>query len=84
MDLNIYNIHFVVGLFGKPMNIEYYPNIERNIDTSGILILDYGSFNVYVLRQKIVKHLYQIIYKEMKDVFILNHLWLLLKHLTYL
>ena len=21
MDLNIYNIHFVVGLFGKPMNI---------------------------------------------------------------
>ena len=44
MDLNIYNIHYMVGLFGKPKNIEYYPNIERGIDTSGILMLDYGSF----------------------------------------
>lgn len=44
MDLNIYNIHYVVGLFGKPKNVEYYPNIERGIDTSGILILDYNKF----------------------------------------
>lgn len=44
MDLNIYNIHYVVGLFGKPKNVEYYPNIERKIDTSGILILDYEKF----------------------------------------
>jgi predicted dehydrogenase len=44
MDLNIYNIHYVVGLFGRPENIEYFPNIERGIDTSGILILDYGTF----------------------------------------
>ena len=44
MDLNIYNIHYAVGLFGKPENIEYYPNVERGIDTSGILILDYGTF----------------------------------------
>lgn len=44
MDLNIYNIHYVVGLFGKPKNIEYYPNVERGIDTSGILILDYETF----------------------------------------
>lgn len=44
MDLNIYNIHFVVGLFGKPKNVEYYPNIERGIDTSGVLILDYETF----------------------------------------
>lgn len=44
MDLNIYNIHYVVGLFGKPENIEYFPNIERGIDTSGILILDYKEF----------------------------------------
>lgn len=44
MDLNIYNIHYAVGLFGKPENVEYYPNIEREIDTSGILILDYGKF----------------------------------------
>lgn len=44
MDLNVYNIHFVVGLFGEPKNIEYYPNIENNIDTSGILILEYEKF----------------------------------------
>jgi predicted dehydrogenase len=45
MDLNIYNIHYVVGLFGKPKNIEYYPNVERGIDTSGVLILNYETFN---------------------------------------
>ena len=37
-DLNIYNIHFVVGLFGAPKNSKYYPNIVREVDTSGILI----------------------------------------------
>jgi predicted dehydrogenase len=44
MDLNLYNIHYVVGLFGRPKNVEYYPNVERGIDTSGILILDYDTF----------------------------------------
>jgi len=44
MDLNIYNIHYAVGLFGRPENVEYYPNIERGIDTSGVLILDYRKF----------------------------------------
>ncbi len=44
MDLNIYNIHYVVGLFGRPKNVEYFPNIERGIDTSGILILEYETF----------------------------------------
>lgn len=44
MDLNIYNIHYVVGLFGRPINIEYFANLERGIDTSGILVLDYGIF----------------------------------------
>lgn len=42
MDLNIYNVHFIVGLLGKPQSVSYLPNIERNIDTSGILLLDYG------------------------------------------
>ena len=52
MDLNIYNIHFVVGLFGKPENIEYYPNIENNIDTSGILILQYPHFQCVCIGAK--------------------------------
>ena len=42
-DLNIYNIHFVVGLFGAPKNSGYYPNIVREVDTSGILILEYDD-----------------------------------------
>lgn len=52
MDLNIYNIHFVVGLFGKPKDIMYYPNIENNIDTSGILILDYDTFKCVCIGAK--------------------------------
>ena len=44
MDLNLYNIYFVIGLFGTPNDAVYYPNIEQNIDTSGIAILDYGKF----------------------------------------
>ena len=44
MDLNIYNIHFIVGLFGEPKDVHYFPNIEHNIDTSGILVLEYEDF----------------------------------------
>ena len=51
-DLNIYNIHFVVGLFGAPKNSEYYPNIVREVDTSGILILEYDDFKVVCIAAK--------------------------------
>jgi predicted dehydrogenase len=44
MDLNLYNLHFVMGLFGKPEKQTYYANIERGIDTSGELILQYPGF----------------------------------------
>lgn len=44
MDLNLYNMHFVNGLFGKTDQIKYYANIERNIDTSGCLIMEYPNF----------------------------------------
>ena len=45
MDLNLYNVHFVVGLFGEPMLVNYHPNLYRNgIDTSGILLLEYPDF----------------------------------------
>ena len=44
LDLNVYNIHFVVGLFGEPSDAHYYPNMERGVDTSGILILEYPGF----------------------------------------
>lgn len=44
MDINIYNIHFLVTLFGEPENITYYPRLyENKIDTSGIAILQYPN-----------------------------------------
>lgn len=52
MDLNIYNINFVVFLFGKPIKVDYQANIERGIDTSGILTLDYGSFKCVCIAAK--------------------------------
>ena len=27
MDLNLYNIHYVMGIFGRPESISYYPNM---------------------------------------------------------
>lgn len=52
MDINIYNIHFVVGLLGKPKEVRYLPNIENNIDTSGILIMDYETIKVVCIGAK--------------------------------
>ena len=44
-DINIYNVHFICGLFGKPDAVEYHANIGFNgIDTSGILIMQYPAF----------------------------------------
>lgn len=52
MDLNIYNIHFLVGLFGKPKSVKYLANIQKGVDTSGILLLDYGSFKAVAIGAK--------------------------------
>lgn len=44
MDINLYNIYFLVGLFGTPDQVAYYPGcLEGGIDTHGILILRFGS-----------------------------------------
>ena len=51
-DLNIYNIHFVVGLFGKPNKVHYSPNIVNDVDTSGILLLEYDNFKVVCIAAK--------------------------------
>lgn len=52
MDLNLYNLHLVMGLFGKPEKIQYYANIERQVDTSGILIMEYDGFEAFCLAAK--------------------------------
>ncbi|MDL2248876.1 Gfo/Idh/MocA family oxidoreductase [Tyzzerella sp. OttesenSCG-928-J15] len=44
MDINIYNVHFVLGLFGQPDKYSYFPNITRGIDTSGIAVFHYPGF----------------------------------------
>lgn len=45
MDINLYNIHFVVGLFGAPKSVRYFPNRhESGVDTSGMLVLEYEDF----------------------------------------
>lgn len=52
MDINLYNIHLVVGLFGSPKRVDYHANIERGIDTSGILLLDYNDFKCVCIGSK--------------------------------
>lgn len=52
MDLNIYNINLMVALFGAPLKVGYQANIERGIDTSGILTLDYGTFKAVCIAAK--------------------------------
>lgn len=52
MDLNLYNIHYIMGLFGKPESYRYYANIERGIDTSGILVMEYDGFTAMCLAAK--------------------------------
>lgn len=44
-DINIYNINFVVSLFGSPKKVEYKANMGFNgVDTSGTAILQYDDF----------------------------------------
>lgn len=52
MDLGLYNLHYVMGLFGTPRSAVYHPNLERGIDTSGVLHLDYGSFQAVCVAAK--------------------------------
>ena len=44
-DINIYNLHFVMNLFGTPESISYTANKHANgIDTSGVLVMKYPEF----------------------------------------
>lgn len=52
MDLNVYNIYYIVGLFGAPQKVLYTANIERGIDTSGVLVLEYPSFKCVAVGAK--------------------------------
>lgn len=52
MDLGLYNTHYLLGLFGVPEHVAYRANIERGIDTSGVMELDYGSFKAVSIAAK--------------------------------
>ena len=52
MDLNIYNIHWTMGLFGSPEKVAYMANMERGIDTSGVLTLVYPGFQAVCVAAK--------------------------------
>lgn len=52
MDLNLYNLHYLIGLFGVPKSVGYQPNIQKGIDTSGVLTLDYGRFQAVSIAAK--------------------------------
>lgn len=52
-DLNIYNIHFVCGLFGRPQDIIYLANHGFNgVDTSGITLMKYDGFSGTLIAAK--------------------------------
>ncbi len=52
MDLGVYCLSYIVGLFGEPQAVAYAANVERGIDTSGITTLDYGSFKAVSVAAK--------------------------------
>ena len=52
MDLNLYNIHWLLGLFGVPEQVEYHANMDRGVDTSGIVLLRYPGFQAVSLAAK--------------------------------
>ncbi|MGM0215740.1 Gfo/Idh/MocA family protein [Enterococcus sp. AZ109] len=52
MDINIYNLHVVVGLFGAPQKVNYHANYQREIDTSGVVVMDYGQAKAICIGSK--------------------------------
>jgi len=52
-DINIYNLNFIIGLFGAPLHAIYEPNVGFNgIDTSGVVLMKYPNFFATALGAK--------------------------------
>lgn len=52
MDLNVYNLHAALCLFGPPRGAAYAANLQRGVDTSGVLTLDYGEMKAVCMAAK--------------------------------
>lgn len=72
VDLNIYNIHFVLGLLGEPEKIQYLPNMNRGVDTSGLLTLSYGDAQVNCMGSKDSHGIKQILIQGENGVIIIE------------
>lgn len=66
MDLGIYNLHIIIKLFGKPESINYFPTMQKNIDTSGILHLSYSDKQASSIAAKDSFHLMSALLKVKK------------------
>ena len=44
MDINYYNVYLNTALFGKANAAHYFPIVQRGIDTSGVIVLEYDGF----------------------------------------
>ncbi|MBQ9479183.1 MAG: gfo/Idh/MocA family oxidoreductase, partial [Selenomonadaceae bacterium] len=53
LDINIYNLNVIIGLFGEPQAVEYAANIGFNgVDTSGVVLMRYDGFMATALGAK--------------------------------
>jgi len=52
MDLNVYNLHALLGLFGPPQAVRYQAEVVRGIDVNGGLTLDYEKFHAEAVAAK--------------------------------
>lgn len=53
MDLGVYGVHLMVGLFGKPRGLMYVANhLANSVDLSGSLIMKYKGFIASLVQSK--------------------------------
>ena len=52
MDLNVYNIHIAVYLFGMPLKMVYLANIKDGVDTSGVISMKYEDKTLCLIAGK--------------------------------
>lgn len=52
MDLGVYNISLLIGLLGEPTGLQYHATIERGIDISGVITLQYPRFQAVGIAAK--------------------------------
>ena len=50
--LPAFDFHALIDLFGKPVYHKYMANIERNIDTSGMMLFDFEHFKALCIGAK--------------------------------